>query len=82
VQEKIELFSILQRPRLSSTKISGDISLVTKIMKQQRLPKKFPRVANLWQPVVQGWQLPSHGYQPVRKPVFALVSIPLQAFLL
>ena len=30
VQEKVELVSILQRPRLSSTTVSGDISLATK----------------------------------------------------
>ena len=31
VREKIELSSILQRPRLSSTKILGDLSLTIKI---------------------------------------------------
>ena len=34
VQEKIELSSMSQRPRLSSTKISGDFSLTTKIKQQ------------------------------------------------
>ena len=34
VQEKTELTSISQRPRLSSTKISGDLSLVAKIKQQ------------------------------------------------
>ena len=34
MQEKIEFVSISQRPRLSSTKISGDISLATKINQQ------------------------------------------------
>ena len=33
VQENIELSSILQRPRWSSTIVSGDFSLATTIMK-------------------------------------------------
>ena len=45
VQEKIELSSMSLRPRLSSTKISGDFSLTTKIKQQQKLQKIF-----------QGWQ--------------------------
>ena len=31
VQEKIELSSISQRPKLSSSKVSGNLSLATKI---------------------------------------------------
>ena len=34
VQDKIELTVTSQRPRLSSTKISGDLSLVAKIKQQ------------------------------------------------
>ena len=34
VQEKIELTVTSQRPKLSSTKISGDLSLVAKIKQQ------------------------------------------------
>ena len=34
VQEKIAFAGILQRPRLSSTKISGDLSFVAKVKQQ------------------------------------------------
>ena len=34
MQEKIEFFCMLQRPRLISTKMLGDLSLATKIKQQ------------------------------------------------
>ena len=39
VQERIELSSMSLRPRLSSSKISGDFSLTTKIKQQQNCKK-------------------------------------------
>ena len=39
LQEKIELSSISQRPRLGSTNISGDLSLATKMKQQQKVGK-------------------------------------------
>ena len=67
VQENIELTSILQRPRLSSTIISGDFSLATRIMQPEECKENS-----------QGWQkagillrrggifhpMPPHGYGP------------------
>ena len=45
VQEKIELSSMSQRPRLSSSKVSGDLSFAAKIKQHQKLQKNS-----------QGWQ--------------------------
>ena len=45
-EEKIDLSSMLQRPRLSSTKISGSLSLATMIKSiNNKLQKDFPGVA-------------------------------------
>ena len=67
VQEKNEGFSMSQKPKLSSIKIAGDISLAAKKRQQGKVQKIF-----------QGWQkagfllprgsiclsMPSHGYWP------------------
>ena len=45
VQEKNEVFSVSQRPRLSSIQVSGDFSLAAKKNLQSKLQKVF-----------QGWQ--------------------------
>ena len=45
MQEKIELSSMSLRPRLSSTKISGDLSLNYKDIATIKIVKKFPGVA-------------------------------------
>jgi len=52
VQEHFELSSMSQRPRLSSTKISGDLSLSANIQQQQKLQKNFLGVTKSWHPVV------------------------------
>ena len=62
VQEETEISSMSQWPRLSSTKISGSLSLATKMKQQLKLFAKIPGVAKSWHPVAQGWHLPPHGY--------------------
>ena len=54
VQEKIEFSSMLERPRLISSKILGDVSLATKIKQQQKISRKFSGVLKRWHPVAQG----------------------------
>ena len=41
VEEKIEFSSMLQRQRLISSKLFGDVSLATKIKQQQKVARKF-----------------------------------------
>ena len=65
VQEINEVFSMSQRPRLSSVKMSGDLSLAAKKKLQSKLQKNFPWVvAKSRHPLSQGWHLPPHGYRP------------------
>ena len=56
-------FCMSQRPRLSSIKISGDLSSVATKEKQLIICKNiFLGVAKRWRPVTQGWHLPPHDY--------------------
>ena len=62
MQEKTELSFMLQRPRLISTKLLGDLSLATEIKQQKQQYKSarnFSGVAKRWHPAPQGWQLPT-----------------------
>ena len=56
LQEKIELSKMLQRPRLSCTKLRRSL-LIYKYKATIKNCKTFPWVAKSWCPVVQGWHL-------------------------
>ena len=58
VQGKIDFSCMLQRLWLISTKILGDLSLVTMIKHEQKIERKFSGVAKEWHSVVKGRQLP------------------------
>ena len=46
-----EFSCMLQRPRLISIMIFGDLSLAAMIKQQEKIARKFSRVAKRWHPV-------------------------------
>ena len=60
VQGKNEVLSMWQTRRLSSIKISWDLSLAAKKSSKINCKNIFPGVAKSWFPVTQGWHMPPH----------------------
>ena len=86
-QEKIEFSSMLQTPRLVSTKILGDLSLATMIKHQQKLQENCQGVAKNGILLSRGGSchpMPLHGYGPFVKSklsIFLFNSLPKNLFI-